>query len=76
VILFPLPHDKLVVVASMMPEAIVVSHGYSIAVVSGQVVFWGWQGNLRPLLTRDPAVYREDKTDSASDAHAPCYIYG
>jgi hypothetical protein len=32
--------------------------------------FSGWQGNLRPLLTRDPTVYGEDKTNSVLDG--PC----
>jgi hypothetical protein len=36
-----LTHDKLVIVASMIPKAAAVSHGYNTLVVSGAVlVFW------------------------------------
>jgi hypothetical protein len=37
-----LPRDKYVVVASMMPKATAMSHGYSTLVVSGATVaiFW------------------------------------
>jgi hypothetical protein len=83
----PLAHDKLVVVASMMHEAIAAApHGYSGPVVNGAVVvFWV----AREYLTTTNLLHcslRSDKTDSVLDGPAllqlrtmtmiKCTLYG
>jgi hypothetical protein len=53
-----LTHDAFVVCASMMPEPR--RRGHMVTVTSrsvGSLSLSGWQEHLRPLLTRDPAVY-------------------
>jgi hypothetical protein len=61
----------------MMPEAAAASHGYSAPFWSvGSLSSSRWQENVRPLLTREPTVYGEDKTDSMSDGPVPPHIYG
>jgi hypothetical protein len=53
-----LTHDAFVVCASMMPEPRRRGHMATVTPRSvGSLSFSGWQEHLRPLLTRDPAVY-------------------
>jgi hypothetical protein len=55
---FSLTHDVFVVCASMMPEPRHRGHMATVTPRSvGSLSFSGWQEHLRPLLTRDPAVY-------------------
>jgi hypothetical protein len=58
---------------SMMPEPRRRGHMATATPRSvGSLSFFGWQQHLRPLLTRDPAVYAtRQKSDLASDGSAP-----
>jgi hypothetical protein len=56
--LISLIHDAFVVCASMMHEPRCRGHMATVTSRSvGSLSFPGWQEHLRPLLTRDPAVY-------------------
>jgi hypothetical protein len=56
--LLSLTRDVLVASASMMPEPRRRGHMATVTPRSvGSLFFFGWQEHLRPLLTRDPAVY-------------------